>query len=1606
MKEKHLVFLLAIACTFFCTAGISQAAPQGWVAFDGTTPHAEPSVEVISADERVIEIQAVVPGMTREVLSTKGGDFTALAFPGTGITYEIGMPKLPAIRQLVEIPYGAELSLEILSARRIDRSLSDLGVRHRIVPVQAPIPKVPGALEAAEFVLDDAAYTSADFYPTEVVRLGRISKVRGHRVVQVEIFPVHYSPTAGSLRIYPEILFRIHTRGGDMDLVRAEVARSWSPAFDGSLEKRILNFSRMGATRGGRDAEGMLIVVHDSLEPYVAEFADFKAATGFAVEVVNTSTTGSTAAEIKTYVYGAYQTWSAPPLTYLVLVGDAEQIPTFTGGDSYSEADLYYSEFDGGGDYFPEIFMGRISVENPTQAQFYFDRAILYETAGFSESDWLKKAAFIGTCDSGHYDIAEGTHNYCIENFLDPNGYTSDRIYCITGDATTQDAVDAVNNGRSLFIYSGHGSPSGWSAPSGGFYSDDVLSLDLGDMTPFVTSHACSTAPFEGSTCFGEVWTRAKTIGFWGASASTYWDEDDKLQKGMFHAFYDFDQVTLARMTDGGLFWMDAFYGPGGPPYASMQYYFEAYTVFGDPSLEIWTEPPHRGTVQLDQDLYQVPGTATITVFDVDLDIDPGTPNTANVEVFSTTQTTPEVVILTETGATTKRFQGTIPIAEGPAVLGDGVIQVYEGDTITVSYYDADSGQGIPAVATDTATIDNTPPAISAVAVTDITDTSAVITWSTDEPATSVVRYGASTPPGTAVSSEGLTTSHTLSLEGLASSTRYYFEVTSADGAGNPATDDSGGDYYTFTTDTFIIVFVDDMESGAGSWVHGGSSDEWELGTPTAIGPSAPHSGDNCWGTDLDNTYDDGANAALVTGPMILEPGTRFSFWHWYNFESGYDYGYIEINADGTDDWVNITPGDRINGSSGGWIEETLDLSSYSGTASIRFRYTSDSSVAYAGWYIDDISIGCLLSSGVYPYDHAVDDSAPGGDGDTFLEPGESAGMTVTLVNTTDETMVGVSAVLSTADPYVTITSDTVVYGDIAAGGQSTGTGAFDFTVNPGCPLSYQITFNIEITSLSGGPWWGTLYGIVTSVNSIAGQVTDLSTGLGIAAAMIHYDGPTSDSVQVEAEGDYVINGLAPGLYTLYTAADGYADSESLDILLPPDATGIDFALGAPMIEVEPAAVAVSVLPGGTTDRPLNVNNLGDVDLTFEIVEESLDEKGLGGPDLFGYRWVDSDEPNGPAFDWIDITTIGTEITGLGDDDNEGPFDIGFEFPFYEGIDGTFTSFRFCTNGWISFTDTARSYTEYPLPDADMPRNLVAPFYDDLNFNDGGSAYYYSDGERCVISWIDVPHYGWSGGGGPYTFQIILKWTGEITFQYLSLIDPLDSCTVGIQNESATDGLQIAYDEAYLHDELAIKISKGVPWLEIDPVAGIVAPGGSTAITLSFDSVGLTVDVYTAQLLISSNDPGTPELTVPVTLVVGSDCWDLDLDGYLDITCGGDDCDDADPEVHPGAEEVCDNKDNDCDDLVDEGFDQDGDGFTSCSLPKPDCDDADPEVSPGHAEVPGNGKDDDCDGKVDEMCGTVPMPAGSSVTAAAIVQVGLFALPMIFIGVLRRRTGR
>lgn len=91
---------------------------------------------------------------------------------------------------------------------------------------------------------------------------------------------------------------------------------------------------------------------------------------------------------------------------------------------------------------------------------------------------------------------------------------------------------------------------------------------------------------------------------------------------------------------------------------------------------------------------------------------------------------------------------------------------------------------------------DTTPPTITAVVASSTGATSTVITWSTNEPSTSIVNYGLATSYGSSSTDTAMVTSHTRTLTGLSATTTYHFQVRSADAAGNIA---SSADF-VFTT--------------------------------------------------------------------------------------------------------------------------------------------------------------------------------------------------------------------------------------------------------------------------------------------------------------------------------------------------------------------------------------------------------------------------------------------------------------------------------------------------------------------------------------------------------------------------------------------------------------------------------------------------------------------------------------------------------------------------------------------------------------------------------------------------------------------------------------
>lgn len=307
--------------------------------------------------------------------------------------------------------------------------------------------------------------------------------------------------------------------------------------------------------------------------------------------------------------------------------------------------------------------------------------------------------------------------------------------------------------------------------------------------------------------------------------------------------------------------------------------------------------------------------------------------------------------------------------------------------------------------------------------------------------------------------------------------------------------------------------------------------------------------------------------------------------------------------------------------------------------------------------------------------------------------------------------------------------------------------------------------------------------------------------------------------------------------------------------------------VGEPEFSYFPDTIEVNLPDGGQTSMDLEFSNIGDAILRYKI-----STKHPFGHDAFGHYLCDSDNPNGPTFNWIDISEIG-QIIDFGyniDDGNSGWIDLGFNFNYYEH---EYNRLKVCTNGWVTFMGGLLTNPgNLGIPDPMLPNDLLAVFWDDLNFEYGGQAYFYTNNlDSAVITWQDVPD---SRQEGIFTFQVILIAPDTIIYQYASMgPERLDECTIGIENKFATIGLEVAYNAPYVHDTLAVGFYLGEPdlleWISIDPDSGTIPPMDDVLVPVSFDASDLDDGSYSAILRILTNDLEHLVNHIPVTMNVG-----------------------------------------------------------------------------------------------------------------------------------------
>jgi len=549
---------------------------------------------------------------------TEAGFFSQLVIDGYSYTTEIGSPKLPVQRKIISVPFGAEVNVEVNESHSQEFVLGTRGINFGLMPAQASVSK-SADLQDIEFIQDQEAYMINGYGSEELVSVEELGIMRGNRLFLITFRPVRYNPVSGSVLIYDQVNVTLNFEGGSEFISNYEKERTYSPYFESVYRSRILNYQQNSSRDELTQYPVKYVIVSDPMfEDQLQPFIEWKIKKGFEVIVGYTDDIGSSTSAIKSFLQNLYNegTPQDPVPSFVLFVGDNQQIPAYSGGTGGHITDLDYAKLDGS-DYYPDVYYARFSAQNEAQLQPQIDKTLMYEQYTMPDPSYLGEVVMIAGMDSSHGSTwGNGQINYGTDYYFneDHEILSHTYLYPQSGNNSSNIVAD-VSNGVGYINYTAHGGPESWSDPS--FTINNINSLDNYGKYPLAVGNCCLTNKFEVSTCFGEAWLRAEdkgAIGYIGGTNSTYWDEDywwgvgsgsvvtnptyeatgAGVYDGLFHdygeeTFEDWFVTATAMMYAGNMAVVEG----GG----SVNYYWEIYALMGDPSLTAYLGEPVENAV-------------------------------------------------------------------------------------------------------------------------------------------------------------------------------------------------------------------------------------------------------------------------------------------------------------------------------------------------------------------------------------------------------------------------------------------------------------------------------------------------------------------------------------------------------------------------------------------------------------------------------------------------------------------------------------------------------------------------------------------------------------------------------------------------------------------------------------------------------------------------------------------------------------------------------------------------------------------------------------------------------------------------------------------------
>ncbi len=1477
-------------------------------------------VRLVNNWEREISIDYKLNHLSARIYTCPEGDFTQLFLDNYGLTGELGKPQLPYSSKIIVVPEGAKVITQLKIGQTRQINLSDKGLTNKIFPAQAPVSK-SSRPEDIEFVLDNQIYQTGDFIDQEKVIVKEIGYQRGMRLFQVNYYPVAYNPSTNTIAIINEASLNIKFEGADLVASQYLRDKTFSPAFEVNYPSTIFNYR---SNRSSLESYplGYIVVAPNNYLDTLEAFIEWKTQQGYDVTVLDTDIVGTSTAAIKSAISNIWDsaTPTNPAPSYLLICGDVEQVPAFASTTlSGHISDLSYVRLEGS-DYLPEMYYGRFSATNTSQLSTIVNKTLMYEKYEMPDPSYLERATLIAGVDASWAPThGNGTINYGSQYYFNAAHDIDATSYYYPESGSSEASIIAdVNAGLGYLNYTAHGSETTWHDPH--FSVSDVNSLTNSQQYPVVVGNCCLTNHFDTSTSFGESWLRATNgaVIYIGGTNSTYWDEDYWWSVGHF------SNTNTANPTYAGtgLGMFDALFHENGEEYVNwvnsagsmvyrgnmtvqgsssdkQEYYWEIYSIMGDPSLI-----PYIGIPDAQNPSY----TNTLFIGSSSLDVTAAPYSYVSLTVDGVIIGTQ---ILDSNGSGSVNFPAlttpqsvkmVISRVDYQPYIADIQVVTADGPYLTLSDYSFND-------ANNNGLLEYGESASLNLVIENIgtaTSPSGTITFSESDPYINLTSTSASV---TAISSEGsininnvinfaiannIPNNHTMNLSYVISAggevysgnltltgKSYEMEINaitiddSALGNGNNVID--AGESFS------IIATVENVGAAISPLISASIADASYItyvnSTATIAAISAGSSNQVIFSATASNTIPAGEEVTFtVTAPYLngnlefsqdflaalLQIGEGTVTEVHLPIEPYYGYTYSQSIYTASELNLGVSQINKIAYHYNGNSTWTDNIVVYMGnTTKTSFSSTSDW-IALAN--ITEVYNGTFTAPATAGWVEITLDTP-------FTYDGSS-----NLVIGIDENTSGYHA------------SDDEFYCYSSGSNRSIYYYSDSINPDPASPVSGNLSGNnpnirIFASSTSAEPnivlnTTSLDFGEVILGNSVTRDFTITNTGgASLIGTIILPDNFTFATRNSEKE---VVNtrtssqnftlpaGNNQTYSIIFTPTTELCYNSNIEISHNADQYSSYISLVAcgikPTYSSETRLITKTLAPDTQDTYNYVINNVGSGDL--EVLVEITDaDRYTGGPDAYGYTWKDSNEA-GVTYNWIDISATGT-IISEGDDTSEA-MTLPFTFSFYGE---EYTSLNVSSNGFLSFTSTSSVYSNQTIPNSADPNAIIAPFWDDLKpyGTIWGNVYYQNFSTYSVIQWENVSHFSSSQPTDNETFQVILYNNGDIKYQYQT-VENNTSCTVGIENQAGDDGLLINYNSDFLVDEYALLISAGgvsPNWLSLTNDNLLIPEGSSETITLNFDANGLELGTYNKNLYLITNDPDHEEFTIPVTLIVG-----------------------------------------------------------------------------------------------------------------------------------------